>query len=390
MKRAPRGIVLTLCTAVIFAFHTDVFSQNLGTINLPASIADQNTKIENALPSKPQKIGYCEGPVVDKKGNLFFSEQNAGIIWKVTTSGTVSKWMIFNTSYVNGLDISPDGNMVVCEKTSITERDTNGNLIRVITSASGNNWGQGANDLTFASNGDMFFTAFNQHFWFHSKDNSINRDYNYTSPSNIYFNGIEYLEEKGFIYICQWGQNKVIKCNVGPNGVVDTLNKKTFVNINGPDGITVDANYNVYIASNNAVTGGVHVYDSTGKELGSIVLRQDNNLSGNTSNCVFGGPDNKTLYITGDSGAYKVQLKVPGRVRPSNVHALRMSGNHIIERQKFSSLDIFINGNRYSSSGNNTAVYDIRGRIINSKTDKYTASASALRVIRNKEHSFVK
>lgn len=386
MKPVLWSNTLACCIAVIFLFQYEVSCQNLGTINLPASIADQNARIENALPSKPQKIGYCEGPVVDKKGNLFFSEQNAGIIWKVTAGGTVSKWMTFSTSYANGLDLSPDGNLVVCEKTSITERDTNGNLIKVLTS--GNTWGQGANDLSFSSNGDMFFTAFNQHFWFHSKDNLINLDYNYASPSNIYFNGIEYLEEKGVIYICQWGQNKVIKCNVNAHGVVDTANKKTFVNVNGPDGLTVDADYNVYIASNSASTGAVYVYDSTGKELGSIVMRQDNNQSSNASNCVFGGPDNKTLYITGDSGAYKVQLKIPGRVRPSNVHISRNNSNHFTCKQKASALEIYINdGNRYSKSSSvgkiyNTA-YDIKGRTVNLSGYKHRGAVSILYMIHN-------
>jgi hypothetical protein len=97
---------------------------------------------------------------------------------------------------------------------------------------------------------------------------------------------------------------------------VDTSTKKTFAIVNGPDGLTLDANYNVYIASNSGSIGSIIVYDSSGNQLGSIAMRQDNSPSGNASNCVFGGQDNKTLYITGDSGAYKIQLKVPGRVKP--------------------------------------------------------------------------
>lgn len=292
-----------------------VFGQNLGTVNLPSTIADAGVQIVDMVPVKPQQIGYCEGPVV-KDGTLYFSEQNAGIIWKVTASGTISKWMTMNPAYVNGLDIAPSGNLAICEMTRITERDYDGNLIRVITS--GNNWGQGANDLTFASNGDMFFTAFNQHFWFHSADSTVNRDYNFNQPSNINFNGIEYIEEKGILYACQWGQNKVLKYSVNENREVNTNNPVTFASIAGPDGITVDENYNVYIASNNFTTGGIYVYDSTGNQLGNILMRQDNNPGSNASNCVFGGPENKTLYITGDNGAYKVQLKVAGRVRPGN------------------------------------------------------------------------
>jgi len=285
MRSGLFGNVISFCAAILL-FYSMAPCQTPGTVNLPSSLADQSVKIENAILSKPQKITYCEGPVVDKDGNLFFSEQMAGIVWKLTSGGNISKFLTFNNQYANGMDYAPDGNLVICEKDRITERDANGNLVKVITS--GNTWGQGANDLTFSSNGDMFFTAFNQHFWFHSKDSSINRDYNFTTPSNICFNGIEYLEEKGIIYLCQWGLNKVIKCKVSTDGVVDTANKITFCTINGPDGITVDANYNVYIASNSGSTGGIYVYDSTGNQIGTILMRQDNDPSMNASNCVFG------------------------------------------------------------------------------------------------------
>jgi hypothetical protein len=46
---------------------------------------------------------------------------------------------------------------------------------------------------------------------------------------------------------------------------------------------------------------------------------------GNTSNCHFGGPDRKTLFITGDGGLYKVQLKIAGRVRPGAPTGVRLS-----------------------------------------------------------------
>lgn len=48
--------------------------------------------------------------------------------------------------------------------------------------------------------------------------------------------------------------------------------------------------------------------------LGYIQMTQLNSTEGNVSNCIFGGPGNRTLYITGYGGAYKVDLRVPGRM----------------------------------------------------------------------------
>jgi hypothetical protein len=39
-----------------------------GTIDLPTSLADQTAKVEYVKTG----LAYCEGPAVDKNGNLFF------------------------------------------------------------------------------------------------------------------------------------------------------------------------------------------------------------------------------------------------------------------------------------------------------------------------------
>ena len=161
----------------------------------------------------------------------------------------------------------------------------------------------------------------------------------------------------------------MMKYTVNDKREVNTSNAAVFANIAGPDGITVDKNYNVYIASNSSSTGGVYVYDSSGNQLGNILMRQDNNPGSNASNCVFGGPDNKTLFITGDSGAYKVQLKVPGRVRPvttslkqdrnkdSRLSALQNRGPELSINRKGKGIELkiseesFANGSIFTASG---------------------------------------
>jgi gluconolactonase len=308
MNRRTWGTVATLLLSV--AVFT-AYGQHI--VSLPRSLADSGVTVESMIPVKPQRITYCEGPAVDRNGNLFFSEQSAGIIWKVTPAGIVSKWRTNSPAYSNGLEFGPDGYLYCCERNRITKVDTLGNVLAVVTSGTGLG---DVNDLSITSTGAVFFTSFSQSFWYHSRDSTINRTYTYASPAGIQFNGIEYVEEEGIVYVCMYGKNKVVIYNVGANGAVDTSSQRLFVSVNSPDGITIDANRNVYIASNSGTTGSINVYDSSGTQLGSITMRQDNFAGSNASNCVFGGPDNKTLYITGDSGAYKIQLKVPGRVKP--------------------------------------------------------------------------
>jgi gluconolactonase len=306
------GSTLTrLAAFCLVASGVRAYGQHI--VDLPRTLADSGVTVQTMVPVKPQRITYCEGPAVDADGNLFFSEQNAGIIWRVTPGGVVSRWRTNSPAYSNGLEFGPDGYLYCCERNRITKVDSLGNVIKTITSSASFS---DINDLSIASDGSVFFTGFSQSLWYHSADSTVNRAYAYASPTGIQFNGIEYVEEEGILYVCMYGRNRVVICDVDASGAIDTASQRLFVTVASPDGITIDANRNVYIASNSGTTGSINVYDSAGTQLGSITMRQDNNPGSNASNCVFGGPENKTLYITGDSGAYKIELKVAGRVKP--------------------------------------------------------------------------
>jgi sugar lactone lactonase YvrE len=327
------------CALVIFlTFGKTAWCQSFGTVTLPQSLAETGVTVQRASTATPKLNQWGEGPAVAQNGTLFFSEQNAGSIWKVSPTGTMTR-LITIGNYSNGLDFNPvTRRLVVCEKAQITERDTaTGAIQKTITQDAANAWTQGgsggSNDLTFASNGDLFFTCWTQHLYFHSNDGSIDKDWNFpASYGTCQWNGIEYIEEKGFIYACQYGKNRVVTFKVNSSThLIDTGTMKQFgPTIYSPDGITVDSNYNVYVCNNSSqgtYPNSVVVLDSTGALIGSIKMTQASSSA--AVNCVFGnsmfggGPNPHTLYITGDSGAFKVQLKVAGRVRPGAIATLR-------------------------------------------------------------------
>ncbi len=61
-----------------------------------------------------------------------------------------------------------------------------------------------------------------------------------------------------------------------------------------------------YITDNPA---GVYVFSRRGKLLGHIPVPEDM-----VTNCCFGGPQGKTLYITGGKTLWQIKMKVAGRV----------------------------------------------------------------------------
>ncbi|MDQ3001081.1 MAG: SMP-30/gluconolactonase/LRE family protein [Fibrobacterota bacterium] len=281
---------------------------------LPAELAAPNAKVETVL----EGLSYSEGPAFDPEGNLFFSEDpdvQTGRIWKITPDGVKSVYKDPSRGS-NGLEFDPQGRLVICMLDSLIRIEKDGN-VTVLAAKSGTlNLGR-VNDLSIASTGAMFFTNPGRNtLFFRSTDGQIKtRTFNDV-------NGVEWIEEKGIIYVAS---DSLQKCKVN-NATGELSGCVNFAG--GTDGLTTDANGNVYWASWNE--GKVFVHDSTGKQLGSIFIdakqvagkRFTDKNPGNTSNCAFGGPDRKTLFITGDGGCYKVTLKVAGRVRPGGPSAL--------------------------------------------------------------------
>jgi gluconolactonase len=321
---APKAAAWLLGLAMIPGLAA---AQDFGTHTLPADLADAGVKVQGALRKDPKtnrNLGYSEGPVGDAEGNLYFTEDNAGgatgNIWKVTPAGVGS---IFYTGpgMPNGLEFDNQGKLFSAEKGGIAMYDKDDSKTRtMIPMSPALDAGFRINDLTISSNGSMFFTnhAQGDQYFFRDPSGTVTK-YNNSGVLGIKTpNGAEYIEEKKILFVTGDGLGKVFKFNVSDNGTVS--NRTEFANVKEPDGLTMDEKGNLWVASYN--DGAICVFGPDGgTELGRITV--NGGKSGNASNCVFGGVDRKTLFITGNGGAYKIQLKVAGRVRPGSVSIAR-------------------------------------------------------------------
>ncbi|HEY1783952.1 MAG TPA: SMP-30/gluconolactonase/LRE family protein [Pirellulales bacterium] len=91
---------------------------------------------------------------------------------------------------------------------------------------------------------------------------------------------------------------------------------------NSCDGLTVDAASNVYITCRDPAKPGVLVVDAAGKRLAFFPTgpagqsEADGQLRGIPSNVEFGvGSDSHTLYVTADTGFYRIRTKATGAPR---------------------------------------------------------------------------
>ena len=111
-------------------------------------------------------------------------------------------------------------------------------------------------------------------------------------------NGIIGSPDGGHLYVADSGQNKTYVFDIKEDR---TLSEKRLFAPEGIDGMTIDCEGNVYITTND-----IHVYDSGGHKIQTIEVPEQ------PGNVCFGGKDKKTLFITGTTSLYSVQMQVKG------------------------------------------------------------------------------
>ncbi len=302
---------------------TLAWGQDPGIANLPDSLMEAGTKVVwvKKLPF------YCEGPAVDKDGVLFFDQQMDNNnqdwpIWKINPAVPTDTGSVFlrASSQANGINFDKDWRMVVCQNQQITRFESGGATTILAQSGDGANFGQ-ANDMSIGSSGAMYFTDLGSNVYYVDGTGKIKVVYSQASRAN----GIEWIEEKNQLNLNQTGgpnqTGDVTRFQTAADGSIS--NPTSLAKVNGPDGGCMDEHGNLYIASYS--DGAIRVFNAAGTKLGDITMTATGvydarpGKQGNTDNCTFGGPDNKTLYFTGDGGAYSLRVKVAGRRIPGTV-----------------------------------------------------------------------
>ncbi|MDB5049401.1 MAG: gluconolactonase [Fibrobacteres bacterium] len=311
LKPFLRLLGLALCAAGTAS------AQQSATVQLPDSIAAPGTQV--LWIKKVQQ--FCEGPAVDlADGTLYFTEQRDNNtpdwpIWKINPanpSDTGSRW-VTSSNQSNGLFVDFQGRVIAAQKGKIVRYAKNGSVDSVLaTSGKGATFGQ-ANDFSMAKSGAFYFTDLTSQVFYVDVKGVLKVAATGVNSAN----GIEWIEEENAVYV-QAGSNR--RFDVSADGSL--TNGKTFFAINGPDGCEVDSHGNFYLCS--YTEGIVHVVNGKGIEIGKITFNMASGpydarggAQGNICNCHFGGAENKTLYCTGDGGAYSLQLKIPGRKWPA-------------------------------------------------------------------------
>lgn len=254
---------------------------------------------------------FTEGPAVDKKGVIYFTDQPNDKIWKYDTDGTLALYMD-KTGRSNGLYFDKAGNLISCadEKDELWSISPDKKITVLMTDYKGQRM-NGPNDLWIDPKGGIYFTdPYYQRDYWERKKPDIDGQKVYYLPKGqkqatlvdgdlMQPNGIVGTPDGKYLYVADIRANKTYKYEIKPDG---TLTNRQLHIAQGSDGMTLDSQGNLYLSGK-----GVTVYDPAGKRLGNIPVP-----SRWVGNICFGGKDRKTLFITATESVYTLQMKARG------------------------------------------------------------------------------
>ncbi|ALA60404.1 SMP-30/gluconolactonase/LRE family protein [Nitrospira moscoviensis] len=282
---------------------------------------------------------FTEGPVwvpatAKASGYLLFSDPNANTIYRWSPEGQVS---VFRTkSGYSGFDVGeyhqPGSNGLTLDRQGRLTINQHGNRrvirveprgnITVLADRYGGKRLNSPNDLVYRSDGALFFT--DPPFGLPQTFNDLRKELPY---SGVYCvkdgevklvstdldapNGIALSPDEQTLYVNNWNDRRKVILRYDVNPDCTLANGRLFHDMtqapgnDALDGLKVDQEGHVYSTG----PGGLWILSPDGRQLGLIKGPED------PHNMAWGDDDGKALYITAQTGIYRIRMNVAG-VRP--------------------------------------------------------------------------
>ncbi|MDQ0638626.1 gluconolactonase [Pedobacter sp. W3I1] len=276
-----------------------------------AQSAGQNLFVQDSLKVISAQFKFTEGASVDKKGNVFFTDQPNDKIWKYDIDGKLSLYMD-KSGRANGTYFDKKGNLIVCadEHNQIWSIDKN-KKIKVLFSDYEGKKVNGPNDIWLDAKGGIYFTdPYYQRDYWTRKSPEIQGQKVYYLPKGkkeaiivaddvIKPNGIVGTPDGKFLYVADMGANKTYRYSIGTNA---RLTDRQLILNQHSDGMTLDNKGNIYVTGK-----GVNIYKPTGEKIGHIDVPEEW-----CGNICFGGKDKNLLFITASKSLYVIPTNAKG------------------------------------------------------------------------------
>lgn len=269
-------------------------------------------KSKATLTKVAEIFSFTEGPIADKSGNVYFTDQPSNLIYVWYAESNSIDVFKENAGRANGLYFDTDGSLLAAadENNELWSIDSNKQITVLVEDFEGKKL-NGPNDIWVAPNGGIYFTDpyYQRDWWTRTEPDIKEQRLYYLSPdrSTLSIAADTFVKPNGLIgtadgktlYVADIGDSKTYSFTINKNG---SLSDQTLIIEEGSDGMTLDERGNIYLTGD-----GVKIFSPKGELLEHIKVPENW-----TANVTFGGTDFKTLFITAMDAVYTLQMNVRG------------------------------------------------------------------------------
>ena len=305
-----------------------------------------------AVTSEPEatvatSVAFTEGPAQGPDGMVYFTDVANNRILRFNPQTKKHEVFRADSNRANGLLFDPQGRLIACEgsdgernKPRVTRTDLKTGAVEEIATQFEGKRFNAPNDVTVDSKGRLYFTdpapdstspatkasgtTGKPGVYRIDPDGKITRLL--TDPETEWPNGLVISPDDKTFYLIEankvdGGTRAIRAFDLSPEGTLS--NRRVHYNFypgRSADGMAIDTEGNIYAAAGlHRLRGtketldtkcGVHVISPQGKLLRFVPIPEDT-----ITNTAFGGPDNKTLYVTAGKTLFQIPNSIAGMNR---------------------------------------------------------------------------
>jgi gluconolactonase len=268
---------------------------------------------------------WAEGPVyLPDEGAVMYSDVRAdrGVRWTEVSGGTI--WREPN-DHTNGNTLDREGRVIHCEHGNrrIARTEPDGTRHGLVDRYAGRRLNS-PNDVVVKSDGTIWFTdppygiilpdegtpaPQEQEACFVFRFEPDSGELSAVSDAIVHPNGLAFSPDESVLYVSDTsaaivpdGNHRIVAFDVVDERRLERPRVLAIMEPGLADGLRVDEQGNVWSSAGD----GIHVLAPDGRDLAVVRVPEI------TSNCVFGGPHGRRLFITASTSLYAIETRVQG------------------------------------------------------------------------------